>query len=303
MKALLDFVILCRGMTTKDRIKLLLFALGLRPATSVYLCITPDNLKESFLFEHTLRMYKIIYLRGREKSFEEVKKIQHNKIVWDVTGLWIDYDLFHTVKQKEQFIQYRKLWQLDKERNKRNTIAGKLYDYPLCCITQYNKETPRYICKNVDSYAFYNRMHVIDKKFSLLSYAPCSLLCKNALSQQNHFATAIRNASLSFWNHLHEVDVYETDVIVESENDIIVDGKSIWKTKNGHDYIVLAVTPFHGKHWFYTVLSKKPYPVGTVLSATIKQYATYGEVLLGREKGYIKDLHHERNLPLLRREY
>lgn len=303
MKILINFAILSRGFSAKDKIKLILFALGLKPAASVYLRITPTNLEEAFQFEHALRLTKIIYSRGREKSFEEVRQIKGNKIIWNPAGLWVDYDLFHTYTQKKQFDEYRQLWQHGEQRTKMNRIAGKLYGYPACCIAQYNKETGSHIKKKYDYYAFYKKMHEIDKRFPLLAYTPCSLSCKKSKEAQKVFASAIKKASPSFWHHVQEVSVYQTDAIIESENDIINDGKSIWSQRKGHDYVILSTTPHDGKYWFYTVLSKKEYLKGTVLSATIKHHSTHGEVILGKEKEMLHDLQHERNLPLLKREY
>lgn len=303
MKMLIDFAILSRGLSAKDKIKLILFALGLKPAASLYLRITSANLDEAFQFENALRFNKIIYSRGREKSFEEVRQIKSNKIIWNPAGLWVDYDLFHTYTQKKKFDEYRQLWQRGEQRTKMNRIAGKLYGYPACCIAQYNKETTQYIKKHYDYYAFYKKMHDIDKRFPLLAYTPCSMPCRKSKESQKAFASAIKKASLSFWHHLQEVSVYQTDAIIESENDILMNDKSIWPKRNGHDYVVLSIKQFDGKNWFYAVLSKKAYPRGAVLSATIKHRATYGEILLGREKDVIHDLQHERNLPLLKRGY
>ena len=303
LKPLADFAILSQGMTIKDRIKLLLFAMGLKPAASVYLHITPLSLDESYTFEHALRLSKIIYLRSREKSMEEVDYIRRNKIVWKLSGLWIAYDLFHTLQQKEQFLRYRMLWQQDNQRNRRNIIAGKLYGYPACCIASYNKETSQYIGKKYSPYAYYKKLHLLEKKFPLLAFTPCSLACKKSREQQTVFARAMRKAADSLLHHLQEVQVYESEIIIDGENDVLFNGKSVWKTKNGHDYIVLATTPFHGKYWFYNVLSKKTYPRGAVLHATIKHYATHGEVLIGKETGFLESLYHERHLPLLEREY
>lgn len=302
MKSLLDFAILSQGLCIKDKIKLILFALRLKPVTSIYLLIAPNNLSETYQLEHALRLNKILYLRGREKSFEEIKRIKENKIHWDLKGLWLDYDLFHTHNQKDQFQKYKLLWQQGKLRQA-HLLAGKLYDYPPCCITQYSQETPSLIKKKYTSYHFYKRLHELDKRFPLLSYMPCSVTCKKALAQQKLFSHALKDASLSFFNHVREIIPYETTLIVDGENDILKEDKSIWPKKDGHDYVVLSTKLFRGKYWFYTVLSKKIYHRGTVLSATIKHHATYGDIILGKEKGIIPDLQHDRNLPLLKREY
>ncbi len=302
MKSLVDFAILSRGLNNKDKSKLILFATGKKPTTSLYLHITKDSLDELYQFEHALRLSKIIYLKGREKSFEEIKAIRGNKVFWGLAGLWIDFDLFHTLKQKEEFLKYRSFWQRGKYHHA-HLLGGKLYGYPSCCIAQYQKETSSYLKKHYMSYGFYKRLHEIDKRFPLLAYLPCSLSCKKAIEQHKLFSQTIKETSPSFYHHLREVVPYETDVVLDGENDVLENGKSIWQKKDGHDYIVLATKPFQNKYWFYSVLSKKAYPLGTVFSATIKHHSTYGEVLLGREKEIIHNLQHERNLPLLRREY
>ena len=302
MKSLVDFAILSRGLSNKDKSKLLLFAAGQKPATSLYLHITKESLDELYHFEHVLRLNKIAYLKGREKSFEEVKRIKENKVLWDTAGLWVDFDLFHTLKQKDEFLKYRSFWQKGKTHRAHN-LGGKLYSYPSCCIAQYGKETGAYIKKHYTYYPLYKRLHDIDKRFPLLAYVPCSLSCKKAIEQHKLFSQIIKQNSPSFYHHLREVVPYETDVLIDGENDVPENGKSIWQKKDGHDYIVLGMKPFTGKFWFYTVLSKKTYVRGTILSATIKHHSTYGEVILGREKGMIQDLVHERNLPLLKRGY
>lgn len=302
MKSLVDFAILSRGLSNKDKSKLLLFATRKKPATSLYLHITKESLDELYQFEHALRLSKIIYLKGREKSFEKIKSIQGNKVLWDIAGLWVDFDLFHTIKQKEEFLKYRSFWQKGKT-NRAHYIGGKLYGYPSCCIAQYGKDTLQYIKKHYSAYAFYKRLHEIDKRFPLLAYTPCTLSCKKANEQHKLFSQTIKETSPSFYHHLREVTPYESEVIIDMENDLMENGKSIWQKKDGHDYVVLATKPFQNKYWFYSVLSKKAYSHGTVFSATITHHSTYGEVLLGRDKGIIPNLQHERNLPLLKREY
>ena len=284
MKSILDFAILSKGLSPKDKVKLALFALGLKPATSIYLKIDSNNLDETYFLENALRLYKIIFLRGNEKSFEEVKRIKENKIAWNLAGLWIDYDLFHTQKQKENFLKYKKLCLTDKGTKKRNTIAGKLYDYPECCIEQYSKETPQHIKSKYSTYQFYKNLHAIEKKFYLMPYTPCSLKCKRSIELQKKYSVALKKTSPSFYQHLNEANPYQTDIIIESENDILANEKSIWKQKDGHDYVVLSTRPYQSKHWFYNILSKKKYAIGTVLSATIIHHTTYADIILGKEK-------------------
>ncbi|MBI4440530.1 hypothetical protein HY639_00015 [Candidatus Woesearchaeota archaeon] len=287
MKQLLDFAILARGLSPKDKVKLVLFALRLKPAASIYLRISPENLDEAYAFEHALRMSKIVYCRGREKSYEEVRKIAGNKVVWGLAGLWIDYDLFHTLEQRKKFLEYKRLWEYQRDEKRRNRIAGELYGYPSCCIATYGKK-PR------NPYAFYKQLHAIDATFPLLPYMPCKLTCPKSIALSKTFAQAIKKASPSFWDHLQEVETYKTEVIIDSRN---------MESKQGYDYVVLATTPFRGKYWFYTVLSQKKYAVGTVLTATIRHHPTYADVRLGAEKRKIKNFYHERMLPLLKREY
>ena len=190
-----------------------------------------------------------------------------------------------------------------KGTKKRNTIAGKLYDYPECCIEQYSKETPQHIKSKYSTYQFYKNLHAIEKKFYLMPYTPCSLKCKRSIELQKKYSVALKKTSPSFYQHLNEANPYQTDIIIESENDILANEKSIWKQKDGHDYVVLSTRPYQSKHWFYNILSKKKYAIGTVLSATIIHHTTYADIILGKEKGIILDLQHYRNLPLLKRKY
>ena len=136
---LIRFAEKSKGLQTKDKIKLLLFLKKVKPNTEILLKVGPKNLGEKYLLEKLLKQNKVLFSVSNPKSYEEVKKIKGDKVMWEIKGTYYSYDIFRSKKDKEKFRHYLDL--LDKGKyNQGDKIAGEHYGYPKCCLTRFVKE-------------------------------------------------------------------------------------------------------------------------------------------------------------------
>jgi len=299
---LIDFAVVSKGLDITDKIKLILFAAKAKPNTYVILKINPKNLGEKYQFEQILKRNKIIFLSSRQKGYEEIKNIKGNRIQWQLKGIWIGYDLFDSRKSKKDFLRYKKL--LGKQQERRaHRLAGRLYGYPKCCVDRYIKETPYFIKKHYSYYEFYKRLHEDDWKFPFVFHVPCSSKCRRTISLNIKYSNSVKKHAPKLWKEYKRKRVFESDLIVDEESDILVKGKTIWPEKDGHDYSVILKKPYKGKYYLISYLTKKFYERGTVLSGRITMQYHYARISVKKVKGIINGLHHERHLPLIGRKY
>jgi len=154
-KYLIDFAQRAQGLDDYNRLKLILFATGVKPCTYVQLKINPKNLDEKAHFERHLKEERIPFLVSRPKAYEEIVAIRGNAIKWKIMGTWYGYDLFDGDKSFRLFQKYLKL--VKKQRHaEADRTSGELYDYPKCCIEHYIKEHGlAFLRKNYTHYSYY----------------------------------------------------------------------------------------------------------------------------------------------------
>ena len=121
---LLQFAAVSKGLETREKIKLILFAAGVKHNTYVVLKINPDSLEEKYQFEKILKENNIVYKAGRAKSYEEIRQIKGNKIIWELAGTWVGYDLLRDRLNEKMFEHYVDLLMSFKHK-KSDKIAGK----------------------------------------------------------------------------------------------------------------------------------------------------------------------------------
>lgn len=299
---LIDFAIISKGLDPVDKIKLILFAAKAKANTYVILKINPKNLEEKYQFEQVLRKNKVIFSASRQKGYEEIRSIKGDSINWEIAGIWIGYDLFNNKKSKKDFLRYKRL--LGKQQEGRaHRLAGKLYGYPRCCVERYAKETPAYIRKKYSYYEFYKKLHEGDWKFPFVFHGPCSVNCRATIALNRRYSNVVKRHAPKFWQEYRKKKIFDSDLVVDEESDILVKGKTIWPEKDGHDYSVILRKPYKGKYYLISYLTKKFYERGTILSGKVTMQYHYARIAVKKIKGIIEGLHHERHLPMVGRKY
>ncbi len=307
-KILIDYAAKSDAFDANEKLKLILFAAGVKPATYVILKILPKKPSEAVRFERLLKKAGFIFKKNRPKTFEEITFIKKNEIRWNVKGVWIGYDLFHTKEQQKRFAKYISLSRKGKE-SQADMIAGKLYGYPPCCIKNFIKthDNPSLIAKKYSYHGYYKFMHDIDKKFPFIQHMPESLKCRSTIALNNKYKQALKKYAPEFFKQFSKKRNYNVDVVVDVLNDIgseellTREGTSIWPVKNGFDYIFITMKPVDKKYWLISNLEKNYIERGTVFNAKIIMQYDYAEVKLGKVKKQLGELYHERKLPAQRR--
>ena len=298
---LIDFAEISKGLDMLDKIKLILFASKAKPATFVKLRINPRSLGEKYQFDQVLKKEGVIFIAGRDKSYEVIKSINGNRVRWEFEGVWIGYDLFWTKKDRERFLQYSKL--IGKQPKKAHLIAGRLYGYPECCIKQYVRETPDYIKKHYSCYEYYSKIQEGDQKYPYVFHQPCKVDCKATIALNKKYESVVKKQSKKIWRAFRSRSEYAMDLIIDSYSDITIDGKTIWPEKDGFDYAVITKGKIDGYYQLISFVTKRYFERGTVFRGKVLKQYHYAKIKVDRIKDVIVGLHHERKHPLIGRKY
>lgn len=291
-----------------EKLKLILFVTGVKPITYVVLKILPNKPQEALKFEKMLNKAGFIYKKSRPRTFEEIIRIKKNEIRWAIKGVWIGYDLFHTKMQRKEFEKYIKLAAKGRH-TQADKLAGKIYDYPSCCIAEFIKthNNPSLISKKYSYYAYYKLIHAFDKKFPFVQHTPHSLTCKKTIILHNKYKRTLEKHAPKFLRMFSRKRSFKTGVVVDVSNDIVseelltAEGLSIWPVKDGHDYIFITMKPIEKKYWLISSLQKNYLERGAVFEAKVLMQYDYAEIKLGKFKRQVGDLYHERKLPAQRK--
>jgi len=302
LESLYDFVVSSRGFSLKDKVKIILFASQVKRASSVVMRINSRDLEEKFTFEKKLKKCGFVFLASKPRSYEEIEKISGNEIKWDIVGLWVNYDLFKNKRGMNSFLAYRHLALKKQEHARRSIIAGRLYDYPKCCIKQYIRETPDWLKENLSYYRLYKKLHDSDKKFPFICHEPCMIGCKGSRKLDMLYSNMIKKIAPELWDAYRRKVSYDTELIVDSESDITIHGKSIFDQKDGHEYVVIARHAFNGKHYAYNLLSKTAYARGTILKARVTHQYNTAYIKIKKADGVIKNLISEHEYEVLKKD-
>ncbi|MFH1682686.1 MAG: hypothetical protein ABIA37_02715 [Candidatus Woesearchaeota archaeon] len=297
---LIKFAEYARGLDTKEKIKLILFMKKIKPNAEVLLKINPKNLGEKFEFEELLKKGGLLFSVSNAKSYEEIKKIKGNKILWEIEGTYFVYDLFKSKKDQDNFNRYLEL--LDKGRyDEGDRIAGKHYGYPKCCVERFIKEkSENFLKKDYSYWDYYKKQQDVDRKFPYLFHRPHSLTCKESAKMNKRYGEELKKASKKIYKEYVSKGKFKGSLIVGELSDIEVKGKSIWPNKTGHEYELIFKKPFRSNYYLVSFLSKEKYVKGQVLKGEVILQYDYAKTKIIRKKDKIvAGLHHERTLPLL----
>jgi hypothetical protein len=289
MKELLQFVQKAECFDNNDRLKLVLFLSGVKPSTFIHLRITSKNLHDKHEFEDLLRKKRILFEVSRAKGFEEITAVKGNAAVWRLKGQWYGYDLFRNKEFRDKFSKYVSLVKQQKH-DQADRTAGIIYGYPTCCIDAFIKQ---HKTTAASYYAYYKKLQDCDRKFPFVAHTPCSQKCKSTEALNRIYEGRVKNLTPEFYKKFAKKRTYKAKLIVDSENEIKA------KKKDGHYYVVATQRPVEGHYYLFNVLSRKKYPRGTMLDATITLQYDYAIITVKKETGKIKGFHHERKFAKL----
>jgi len=302
-QALIRFAEIAKGFDDSEKLKLILFASGVKDSTYVVLKVDPDNLSEKYRFEKRLDDLGVVFVASRPKAYEVIDKISKNKVIWKIKGVWIGYDLFHNQTGLKQFKKY--VSDVRKHKHKdADKIGGKLYGYPACCIKQYIKESNKdYLKKNYTYYQYYKKLHDVERKFPFLMHTACTTSCKESRKLNTKYKNAVKKHAPYFFKKFSAKKTYATDLIVDVPSDIFKNGRSIWPSKTAFEYTVIAKKPYNKHYYLYTHLTKKFYDFGTVIDSKVTMQYRYADIKIKKVKKEIKNLMHIRKFFVIGRPY
>lgn len=291
-----------KGLETREKIKLVLFLRKVKPNAEVILKISGKNLEEKYELEKLLKEAEagVLFSVSGAKSYEEIKKIKGNKVIWEIEGTYYVYDLFRGKKDKEVFKKYLGL--LDKERYEEgDRIGGKHYGYPKCCGERFIKERSEdFLKKNYTYWEYYKKQEELDRKFPFIFHKACSLNCRGSKEMNKKYKRELEKASRKIYKEYEGRSRFKGNLIVGEISDVEVRGKSIWPKKGGYEYELIFRKPFWGHYYLVSYLCRKKYEKGQVLKGEVELEYDYAKVkILKEKKKVIKGLKHERRLPLL----
>ena len=301
MNNLLDFAELAHGLNDDCRIKLALFASKTKPVTYLILKIDTTNIDEKHQFEDLLRRAGVLFKRSRAKGYEEITGIVKHVVRWQLAGVWFGYDLFWNKKDKQQFEKYVKFMRKEKYKEADN-LGGKLYRYPSCCVSQYTKErNPKYIKRKYTYYAYFKKMH--GHPFPFIQFTPCSRSCSNARKLNKRYEKSIKEKTPYLYKTFTKKQTHKTIFLIDTENDVLKNGTSVWTKKNGHDYILVTKTAHHKKYYMHHYLTKKKYHEGAELKGKAEIQHNHSDITIQQQTCVTKKLIHRRHLPVLGRAW
>ena len=299
IKSFIEFLETTKCFTSKEKIKLILFALGFKKAAHVELRIK-KNLEDKYHFEEHLKEIKAIYQVSRVKGFEEIRGIKKNAIIWQVAGVWYSYDCFANKKIEKKFLKYKKL--IEKYKHKEaDKLAAEIYSIPSCCakasILEHDKN---FIARNYSYYQYYEKINKSERLFPFITWPPCSTKCKESAKLNLKYLKAIKKFAPNFYKHFSEEKKYIINLIVDNYSDIYLeefDGvTSIWPKKDGFEYALITLKPIDKKYYLFSWLTKDFYERGTILNAEVRMKYNYADIKIKEILGQIKNLYHKRKL-------
>jgi hypothetical protein len=193
-----------------------------------------------------------------------------------------------------------------RKQDEADFIAGKLYNYPICCVRNFIRENHLVWLKDKYSYyKYYKKLHDMERKFPFVVHTPCSKTCKLTQKLNTKYKNAVKKLAPKFYKEFTKKQSFKTNLIVEGENNIIINinGKPLWTKKNGYEYNLVTKKVFNKHHYMFSYLTKKEYKRGTILPGRVRIQHNYADIKVGKPKRVIRDLIHVRKLKALGRKY
>lgn len=291
-KEFISFIERTSAFEQHDKLKLLLVATHVKPATYVHLRIS-TNLDDKYHFERFLKRNNIPFIVSRAKGYEEITKIDGNAVLWHLRGIWYGYDIFKDQYHLDMFLKYKKLVKARKHQQA-DRLAGALYGYPLPAIERYliTHSNLNAIAKQTTFYKYYHQIETMRKKFPFIQHIPATPSCTASANLNRVYKATIKKFAPRFYASFTKRRTFTVPLIVESE----LKPELHWKKADAHQYSVLTAKPIEKKYWLLPLLTKKKFGKGDVFNAkVIFQYDT-ATITAGKITDHIARLHHERHL-------
>lgn len=300
LSRLVKFAERSKGLEIREKIKLVLFLSHLKPNAEIILKIDSKDLDEKFEFERLLKKHHLLFSVSRARSYEEIKKIKNNKVIWEIKGTYYIYDLFSSQRDQQNFNDYLSLLK-EGRRLAGDKIIGIHYGYPLCCIKRFIKELdPFFLKRNYTYWSYYKKQQDLDHRFPFVFHRPCSLDCKKSAGMNKKYETTLQKISKKIYKEYINQSRFKGRLIVGEISDVEVKNQSIWPKKEGYEYELIFKKPFRRYYYLVSFLSRKEYEKGQLLKGEVILQYDYAKVdILKKKKKIVHDLHHERKLPLL----
>ena len=292
---LVRFAESARGFDVLHKLKLVLFAVGVKPNAYIVLKVNSKNLEEKAHFENHLLKNNVLFKVGKPKSFEEIVQVKDNVVKWEMCGVWYGYDLFRDKASVKLFQQYKSLLRLQKHAEA-DKIAGRLYGYPFCCVEEYWKEHDvEYLRSKFDYCSFYERSRMLDKRFPFVFHYACSKNCSASAKLNKKHSFAIKKHASKLWGEFSEKKTFTADVLVDAESDVFDDNaKSLWPMRDCHEYSLVSAHSVDGHFYLFTVLVKSLIPRGSIAFARISLRHNFADVELLCLKDFVGEVQHYR---------
>ncbi len=302
---LIHFAQSATGLDDHAKLKLILFAAGVKPATFFALRVSPKNLDEKAHLEKHLRACKIRFIAGKPRAYEEIVGIKGTAVRWKITGSWYGYDVFKDAASKDLFLRYLDLVKRQKHEQA-DSSSGKLYDYPDCCVKRYIQEHDHaFLREHYSHYTYYQRLHDVERAFPLVMHTACSVQCAQSKKMNARYVAAIKKHAPKFWKAFSAMKKHAVDVVCDTESALfqdvfygITNTNPVFPVKDGHEYTLLTLKPLDKHYYLVSHLTKQNFARGTVFPATITMRYHYADIVLQKPKRVIRDLHHERHFVL-----
>jgi len=292
---LVNFIERAAAFDNEAKLNALLVALKVKPAAFVRLRIS-KNLEDKAHFEKHLREAGIVFSVSRPKGFEEIVSVRGSTVRWAFKGIWYGYDLFGSKETKDAFARYKRLIRARK-RSEAARVGGKVYGYPACCVRQFIKELDvRRIARQFTYAQYFRRLHASDWAFPFVFHTACSTNCAKTNELNSIFRAQVRRHAKRFFQQYVSKTIVDVPIIINVENDILGDGKSIWQERSMQDYMGIVSRRVHDRYYLVSFLTKNRYEFGDVVGAKITFQYRFAKVRPKKWMKHLKNLHHERRM-------
>lgn len=292
---LIDFIENSSGFDSEARLNALLVATKVKPAAFIRLRIS-QNLEDKAHFEKHLRESGILFSVSRPKGFEEIVSVRGSTVRWAFRGIWYGYDLFDSQRTKELFLKYKGLIR-EQKRAEAARVGGKVYKYPACCVKQFIRELDvKSIAKQFSYGEYFGRLHDSDWKFPFVFHTACSASCTESGKLNDRYRVAIKKHARDFFTQYTAKTVVRVPLIINVENDILDNGRSIWPRRSMHDYMAIVSKRVHNRFYLVSFLTKQGYAEGDVVDAQVTFQYRFAKVRPLKVVKHLRNLHHERRM-------
>ena len=286
------------ALTSRNKLKLILLAGGIKRAAAIMLRISPKNLGEKYRFEEHLKKAGLLYIAGKARGFEEINTVKESTVYWKASGVWILYELFCDANALAEFQKYKKL--LKQNTTHADVLAAELYGYPTCCAREYSRQRDmKYIARNFSYKEYYTELHAAEQEFPFVFHAPCKRTCSASKKLNEEYARAAATLAPRFFASFTKKETYITEVVVDGESDMLgTNAKTIWPYRTAHEYTLITRKKLDKNHYLLPYLTNTTILSGAVFNAKVIVKHDAAQIKLGTYVKQLQPVVHKRRLLL-----